>query len=279
MPSRPIDGISPALKRGAGLARGMAAWHDRAVDQPAPAGDQETRWLKDSLAATARELRAFAETAAAATVRPARFARGWVEGRQAALNPLAFMATAAALVTVAATLAARLGPLHGSSTLAGEVLDSLGPYLHYLALGLICHAILRLAGSRRSLAGSVAMSLYVGGGPGTIATLVDLVMFLVLVKLFGKVNFSAAELATPAVMAAGAVVWAVRLGMVVAFVAAFAGLHQVRVGWAVLGLGVALLLTGVAFGVLAPPGRYGMHLAIGHLHGGRRLWWPAVVPM
>jgi hypothetical protein len=249
------------------------------VDQPAPAGDRETRWLEDSLTATARELRAFAETAAAATVRPARFARGWVEGRHAALNPLAFMATAAALVTVAGTLAARLGPLGGSSTLAGEVLDSVGPYLHYLALGLICHAILRLAGSRRRVAGSVAMSLYVGGGPGTVATLIDLVMFLVVSKLFGKVNFSAAELATPVLMAVGVVVWAVRLGMAVAFVAAFVGLHRVRVGWAVLGLVVALLLTGLAFGILAPPGRYGMHLAIGHLAGGRRHWWPAVVPM
>jgi hypothetical protein len=249
------------------------------VSRPAPSPDAETRWVKDSLAATARELRAFAVTAAAATVRPARFARAWVEGSGAALNPMAFMATAAALVTLAGTVAARLGPLGGSSTLAGEVLDSLGPYLHYVALGLICHATLRLAGSRRSLAASVAMSLYVGGGPGALATLVDLVVFLVVVRVFGKANFTSRELVTPAVMAAGALVWTVRLAVAACFVGAFTGLHQVRVGWVVLGLVVALLVTGLAFGLLAPPGRYGMHLVIGHLQGGRRVWWPAVVPM
>jgi hypothetical protein len=248
------------------------------VDRPT-SGDPETRWLADSLSATARELRAFAATAAAATVRPARFARAWVEGTAPALNPLAFMATAAALVTVAGTVAARLGPLRGSSTLAGEVLDSLGPYLHYLALGLICHAVLRLAGSRRSIAASVAMSLYVGGGPGTMATLIDLVVFLLVARLFGKVNFTGAELVTPAVMAVGVLVWTVRLAVAACFVAAFAGLHRVRTGWAVLGLALALLVTGLAFGLLAPPGRYGMHLEIGHLDGTRRHWWPAVVPL
>jgi hypothetical protein len=240
----------------------------------------ETRWIGESLAATARELRLFLSTAAAVTVRPARFAAEWVRGQRQALNPLGFMATAAALVTVAATLASRLARLGGSSTsLVGEALESLGPYLHYVALGLICHGVMLLAGSRRSVGGSIALSLYLGGGPGTVATLVDLALFVVVQRWFGKVNFSGAELMSPPVLAMGILAWALRLGVAACFVGAFAGLHQRRTGWAVLGLVVALAVTGLIFGLLDPPGRFGMHLVIGHAEGSGRSWWPAWSPM
>jgi hypothetical protein len=230
---------------------------------------------------TLRELRSFLRTAAAVTARPARFAASWAAGEREALNPLGFMATAAAIVTIAASVGARVAPLPGgSSTLLGEALDSLGPYVHYVALGLICHAVLRVAGSRRPVLGSVAMSLFLGGGPSTIATLIEVAMFLTLSRWLGKVNFTGPELTHLPVLAAGVVVWTVRIGVAVCFVRAFAGLHRVRTVWALLGLVVALAITGLIFGLLQPPGRFGEHLIIGHLtRAGRRTWWPAWAPM
>jgi hypothetical protein len=250
------------------------------VQEPEAPTDVERGWVRESVAVTVRELRLFALTAGAIAARPRTFAAQWVSGQRQALNPLGFMATAAAVVTVAATLVSRLAPLGGgSSSLAGEALDSLGPYLHYLALGLICHGILRLAGSRRSIAGSVAVALFVGGGPGTLATLLDLTVFLVVSRTFGKINFQAGELWSPAVLAIFVLLWATRIAVGACFVRAFAGLHQMRTWWPLLALVLALVITGLVFGLLDPPGRYGMHLVLGHLRGGKRSWWPAWAPM
>jgi hypothetical protein len=244
------------------------------------AGPPETRWLGDSLRATRDELALFAVTAAAVITRPARFAAAWARGDRRALNPLAFMATAAALVTVVATVASRLTPLgRPSSSLWGEALDSLGPYIYYVALGVVCHPLLRLWGSRHPLTGSVAMSLYAGGGPGTLATLVDLGLFLFIQRHFGKVNFSGRELLSPGVLGVGVFAMVVRMASFVAFARALAGLHGLKTRGPLVALLVALVATGLVFGLLDPPGHYGMHVAIGALHHGRRLWWPVWVPL
>jgi hypothetical protein len=274
--------VSAAWQRASGwcVDPGLHRPYAPPVRHDGSAGPPETRWLRDSLRATQDELALFAITAAAVTARPAQFGATWARGERRALNPLAFMATAAALVTVTVTLASRLAPLgRPSSSLWGEALDSLGPYVYYVALGLVCHPVLRLWGSRHALAGSVAISLYAGGGPGTLATLVDLGLYLFIQRHFGKVSFSGPELLSPAVLSVGLFAMVVRVGSFVAFARALAGLHGLKTRGPLVALLVALVATGLVFGLLDPPGHYGMHIALGVLDHGRRLWWPVWVPL
>ena len=63
------------------------------------------------------------------------------------------------------------------------------------------------------------------------------------------------------------------------FVRALTGFHGVRARWALLALILALLATGLFFGLVDPPGRYGLHLVIGRLlPGGGRSFVPAWAP-
>ena len=251
---------------------------DRA-DSPVE-GPVETRWVEESVRLALREGRLFLATAWAVTVQPARFAAEWAWGDRRALNPLGYFATAAALVTLANSLVMRLlGRPGGSEPLLTQVLDSIGIYLHYVTLGLLCHAFLRWRGSIRTVRGSLAIALYVGGGPATIVHLFNVAMLAYVQRRYGKHEFTLAELTSPALLATAMVIVASRLAALVVFIRALTGFHALKTGWATLALVLAMLVTGLVFGLLDPPGQYGLHLVIGALGAhGRRIWTPAWAP-
>lgn len=236
----------------------------------------ETAWLAQSVRLTLREVRSFARAFVGITFRPARFASAWVRGEAAAMNPLGYFAMSAAVMAVCTKVTSALLGWRRSDGLAIDLLDAIGPYLHYVALGLLCHALLLAAGSRRTVRGSLALSLYVGGGPLALVTLINLVVVVCAYLAFGKVNFDASEILTPAVLPLVVIAMGSRLAVVILFARALAGFHGVRTGWALVALVVALLVTGLAFGLLNPPGNYGGHFVIGaEQSGGERMWWPA----
>jgi hypothetical protein len=234
----------------------------------------ETRWLADSLRLTLREVRSFAATAAAVTVRPARFARQWVHGQREAMNPLGYFATSAAIVAVYQKVSFAVVGVKSEGALGTELLNAVGPYLHYVALGLLCHAMLRLRGSRRSMRGSLGLSLYVGGGPGALVTVLNISMFVFAQLVYGKANFSGDELMTPGLLVLAFLVFSTRLAFLAIFVRALSGFHEVRTGWTLLAFLLALTSTALGFGLLDPPGYYGGHFVIGRPGEDGRIWWP-----
>jgi len=239
------------------------------------AGAIETRWLADSVRLAVREARSFAAAVAAVTFRPARFASGWVTGERPAMNPLGYFATSVAIVAVCQKLAfAVVGAGEGAGLLV-EAANAIGPYLYYVALGMLCHAMLRARGSRRTARGSLAMALYAGGGPFALATIANLVAFTIAHLRFGKGEFSGAEMLTPQVLALGVVAFGSRLAALVIFARVLSGFHERPARWTWLALLLALGVTALTFGLLDPPGNYGGHFIIGQERGGERVWWPS----
>jgi hypothetical protein len=239
------------------------------------AGAIETRWLADSVRLTAREVRSFARTVAAVTFRPARFAAGWVTGELSVTNPLGYFATSVAIVAVCQKLAFAVAGVGEGAGLFIEVVNAIGPYLYYVALGMLCHVMLRARGSRRTVRGSLAIALYAGGGPFALATIFNLSAFVFAQLRFGKLNFSGAELLTPQVLALGVVAFGSRLAALVMFARALSGFHEQPARWTALALLLALAITALAFGLLDPPGNYGGHFIIGEVRGGERIWLPS----
>ena len=225
--------------------------------------DPASSWLREAITAFLSEARLFLSTLSFA-LRPRRFVDAWLEGERRVMNPLGFMATAlgiaAVLAEVSASLAgARPGAAADHSVIT-ELLQAFGPYLHYVALGLICHGLLVALGSRRSLFGSVAIALYAGGA----ATLQAALMFG-LESAWGAAHHLSFEklAATPTGLAA--LVATVTLSLLIfaiPFVRGLSALHQVGSGRCMGALVLAFLATGFLFGLLSPPGNYGLHLVV-----------------
>jgi len=140
-------------------------------------------WVADAVYKLWEELRQFFRAAWSISRRPAGFADNWAQGGMVSLNPLGFLATSLAFLGV---LLQSIRPLLGSSNddrLWIQLLDFLSPYLYYILLGLAAHMALRLSGSRRPLRGSVAIALYVGGGPAAALTVLTLGMAVLALAL------------------------------------------------------------------------------------------------
>ena len=135
-----------------------------------PLSDDGPDWVRESLRVAADELRRFVATALAFTLRPARFSAAWLAGETTALNPLGFVATAIAVSGAAAALLAGGGNAGGGG-LWDLLTGAVAPYAYYIALGALCHPIMRWFGSRRRLRASVAVALFAGGGPGLVLLL------------------------------------------------------------------------------------------------------------
>jgi hypothetical protein len=236
----------------------------------------ETRWLGDSLRAALAETRLYLRTVGAVSTRPARFAAAWLREEALAVNPLGYFATSVSLMALVTALAVRVLRLGGDSgSLLGELLDAAGPYFHYAALGLLTHGLLRLGGSPRRLLGSLAISLYVGGGPATLVTIFNLAMFGVAKLGLRQTELSGPMLLRPAALALATAAYASRIYMFVAFIRALAGLHGIKARWVALAFAVALAATGLFFGLVNPPGHYGLRLLIGATLRGHRVWFPS----
>jgi hypothetical protein len=226
--------------------------------------DASPDWVRQGLRQFFDEVRLFARTAFEFTLHPPRFAREWAAGHRRALNPLGFLATAFGVIAPFEAIVSHL--LHQderSEPLVRAALAATLPFGYYLLVGSAQHAVLRMFGSRRPLRDSWAMALYAGGGPASAARLVIGAGSVLLCSRSGHP-------VVPGIHDASA--WLLMVGATVSFSlffytlsAALAGVHfQYGIRWwhiLVANL-VAIVASGLLFGLLAPPGRYGLHLVI-----------------
>jgi hypothetical protein len=137
--------------------------------------------MGEAVAVARAEVRRFVSTAVGFMRQPERFSADWLAGRQRALNPLGFVATALGISGAASIL---LPHDNGSGVLDTLALSTL-PYCYYASIGIVCHPLLRLGGSTRRLRASVAVALFAGGGPGLLVTLTWYLAFALRRALFG----------------------------------------------------------------------------------------------
>jgi len=230
-----------------------------------PVPGESPRWPRAAIANAWGELRVFFATARAFTLHPVRFATAFTDGRQQAMNPLAFLATSAGLLGgLRLLLRAATGAADASPSLLSQILEALAPYLHYAALGCVAHLIFRATGSRRPLRDSLAMALFAGGGPATLA------------DVFTVLTATAFDLAHPPLPgvppAAAQGIWLLLLIAMptltfsvfsAALASSLAAGHRARQWWRTsLAILVSYTATGLLFGVMNTQTRYGMHWVI-----------------
>lgn len=233
----------------------------------------ESDWLREASAAFAGEAVLYLRTVGGFARAPRRFLSGWAAGTVRAQNPLGFMATTLAVTTVLQLLRDSLpgatASQQGTGTVWDAALTALGPYVHYFALGLLSHAVLRLMRTRGHVIASTAGSLYAGG----VALLTLQAVYLL------------AALKFPALRKAGDVVVSDRLALLAAVVAfggallwflyllvrALAALHHTSAWRPAVAAAVALLASALFFGSFKPPGSYGLcpALKVGRSASGR----------
>jgi hypothetical protein len=216
-------------------------------------------WVREGLGQAYDELRAFVRTAVDFTLRPTEFAREWATGQRHALNPLGFLATAFGAFGVnLAVLGVLEADKPDSPSLLGQALGAILPFCYYLAIGIVQHGVLRLFGSRRPLRDTCAMALY-AGGPAIGGVIVAHWMVYAIYRATGTTHVgSSLPLVLFAMLVVG-IFWT-------SLSAALAALHRpngIR-SWHILiaNLG-AMVVTGLLFALLHPPGAYGLHLILG----------------
>jgi hypothetical protein len=221
--------------------------------------DEGPRWIAEAVRQAAHELRSFVTTGVAFTRAPGRFTEEWYGGTRKAMNPLACLATAAAVVSFPMEqVLARYAPETTSSSVLIQGLSAIGPYLHYGALGALAHLFLRLTGSPSRLWSSVGVALFAGALPGSASSLLALPVGVHMATHPGSCAFGLAlDFLLLAVF--GVFLWT--LGV------ALGRLHGVSRARAFAALGAALFVTAIVLGFLGPLHiRFGLHPTI-HLRG------------
>jgi len=222
--------------------------------------DVETGWLRAAARSSWDEAVLYARTAAGFARHPRRFLDEWRQGARPAQNPLGFMATTlaltAALQVARQSLPGATDSPHVGSPLWNGLLESVGPYAHYLVMGVISHAVLRLCRARGLLLGSVAATLYSGGVAllGIAALLFLAALAFPTLRRSGSVPHSDVR-ALAAAIVVFAISYAAFLGLLLA---ALARIHRAP-GRAAIAVTVAILATALFFGMVNPPGKYGLH--------------------
>jgi hypothetical protein len=217
-------------------------------------------WIREAWRVTVADLRAFVRTAATFVAHPRRFAAGWAAGRERALNPLAFLATSAAVLGGAQAL---FGLDHGGS-IAYTLLALIAPYAHFAFLGLVAHLCLRVLGSHQRLRASLGIALYVGGGPALAFTLAFYAVTGVMMAAThaASVEEASAHLAPSLTLAVGAGLYIGFIAVVGSLGAALVGAHGCRTWKGVAAIAAALAVSGVVYGFWRPPGTVGAHFVL-----------------
>jgi len=214
---------------------------DESVVAPPP-------WLRDGTRAAWHEIRGYLGTAWAFTRAPHRFIDAWVTGRQAAMNPLAMLATGAAIGAAMHQLAGAVVGIEHPDGLIDAMLSALGPYAHYVVIGLICHLVIAPGSPRHAgVLSSVATALFAGAGP---AALAEALGWLVICAIW---PFAPSEIAIAVMLGVAFSVFCFTLST------ALGALHQTGAWRNILAFAIAFPATGLVFGTLRPPGNYGLH--------------------
>lgn len=213
-------------------------------------------WIEDGIRLTSRQIIFFFQTAFEFTIHPIRFTEEWVNQERRAINPFGFLATSVAILGPIRSLCLWiLGIDQSADSLWIDLLNSLGPFVHYAALGVLCHLTLSIIlGSKRKASDSVALAIYAGGGPAAAAELLVWIILVVIQLVYRDESLTRLFL---------------YLGLGIAFsifCAAFASslgvLHRVRWWHIFITYAIAFVSTGLFFGIVDPPGNYGMHWVI-----------------
>jgi hypothetical protein len=213
-------------------------------------------WVRDGVRAAWHEAHGYLATTWQMVHAPARFMDDWRAGRADAMNPLAMLATGAALVAAAHQLAGAIVGIDHPDGIGDAVLSALGPYAHYVAIGLLCHLVLAPGGKRDvRVLDTIAAALFAGAGP---AALTEALGWLVLCAIWPFVQ-------SPWITA---VMFAIAFSVFCfSLASALGGLHRPTWWRILLAFAVAFPATGLVFGVLEPPGNYGLHWIV-KIHGG-----------
>ncbi|HEX7702382.1 MAG TPA: hypothetical protein VF403_16700 [Kofleriaceae bacterium] len=208
-------------------------------------------WLRDGFGAMSHEAHSYLETTWALVRRPSKFAAEWFEGTRTAMNPLAMLATGATLVAATRQLGATVLDLPHPDSLIAAIASALGPYAHYIVLGLFFHLTMIMGRSRRDrsvrVTDTVALSLYAGAGPAALTESIGWLLLCALEPL------GHGELMRSVMLGVAFTVFCFVLATVLG------ALHRPSPWRVVLAFVLAFPLTGLLFGYLDPPGSYGLH--------------------
>jgi hypothetical protein len=205
-------------------------------------------WLRDGLRIALTELRSYLMTALRFTRAPHRFMDDWWHGRAVSMNPLAMLATGATIVAASHQLAGAVLGIDRPGALLDAVLSALGPYVHYVSLGMLCHLVLAARGRGDvRLSDSIATALYAGAGP---AALAEALGWLAMSALH---PFMTSQVAAGVMLGGAFSVFCLTLAM------ALGGLHRAPWWKMLAAFAIAFPLSGLVFGTLHPPGNYGLH--------------------
>jgi hypothetical protein len=199
--------------------------------------------------------------------KPRQFAAEWSTGRRAALNPLGFLATSLAIIGVIDQVVGAIAHKpNNDGPLWAQFLGFVAPYAYYALVGTMAHALLHLWGSRRPLRGSIAIGLYVGGGPLLATEIVTLVAVAIAASrgYWHNGSFAAAPLWFQVPLSAW--YYGTFIAVQIIFLRALAGLHDRAPSRCLTALLLALVLVGILAGALhrshLPLGIGVPHLAI-----------------
>jgi hypothetical protein len=235
--------------------------------------DGSPDWVRDALRQFLEEVRLFVRTAVDFTLHPSAFAEAWVVGRQRALNPIGFLATAFAVLAPFDALLVHLvhktGDEAGQPSLLRAALGAILPFGYYLLLGMLQHATLRAFGSKRRLRDSCAMALYAGGGPASAARIVVELMVLALYYHSGRTSVGQGHMGTAGYLLLAGATFSFSL-FLIPLSTAIGGLHHaygIRWWHVLIANIVAIVVSAFLFDLIHPPGSYGLHLRLGFHDG------------
>ena len=205
-------------------------------------------WVRDGARAAWHEVRAYLETAWRFTRAPASFMAAWLRGDVDAMNPLAMLATGAALVAATHQVAGAIVGIDHPDGIVEAVLSALGPYALYVAIGILCHLVIAPGGTRNvRVLDTIAAALLAGAGP---AALAEAIGWLVICAIW---PFAPSQIVIAVMVGVAFSVFCFTLAT------ALGGLHHASWWRILLAFAVAFPATGLVFGVLDPPGNYGLH--------------------
>jgi hypothetical protein len=184
----------------------------------------EYDWIHAAARSARDELAAWFATTRAICRAPARFGRAWAIGEANALNPLAFLATSAALIGIAIQAGEALTGDADDNSLLTTLWHWLQPYALFALFGLFAHLLLR----RKRARSSVAMALYAGAGPATLCGLFCILLVTILRVAVLPPTDNLLEAVPPWLrVLLLALMWSVLIWFWISLTMALAGLHGV----------------------------------------------------
>jgi hypothetical protein len=223
-------------------------------------GDKGPDWLHEAAVTIRDEAVRFMVTVLQCTRHPRRFAAAWFAGDSRAPNPIGYVSTALAVTAAATAVTGALVGRNSDDGLWSSLATATLPYAYYALLGVLCHAVLWLSGTARPLRASLAIALYIGGGPGLLLTLALDLDLLLHHALTGHVRFEPGLADTP--RWAHSILMGLALGtsalFMMALASAFRALHGGSRFRAIAAIVIALVVSGLLLGALHAAFEFGL---------------------